>query len=221
MAMRNNLHQHPKYPLPPSPPKDNTVALYGLIFFTCLVSLWVWQAPGPRYHQFAYSFYHIAKRGEWHRLFTYGFLHADKEHLIANMVYLLVAGRWLCENTAISNKDFFIFYISSIVFSLLGAMFSIHKDLFDQGISCKGTGASGATFAVVSASLLLSRQKSVTYTLVPLAYFFYRHYITLACIWTKGVGAVHLGGMIYGLAYVIIFYPRQLQMTKGRPHNRR
>ena len=222
MTMRNNLRQHPTYPaLSPSRPKDNTVTLYGLIFFTCLVSLWVWQAPRRRYQQFAYSFYYVVKRGEWHRLFTYGFLHSRQTHLISNMVFLLVAGSWLCQNTAISNKDFFIFYISSIVFSLLGAIFAIHKDLFDQGIDSQGVGASGATSAVLCASLLLSRRKSVTYTLVPLAYLFYRDYIKLACICTKGEGAVHLGGMIYGLAYVIIFYPRQLQMTKGHAHNRR
>ncbi|MEM9569630.1 MAG: rhomboid family intramembrane serine protease [Bacteroidota bacterium] len=219
--MLTNLHQHPKYPAPLSPPKDNTFALYGIIFFTCLVTWWAWQDVNSRYKQFGYSFYYVVKRGQWYRLFTYGFLHANKLHLISNMFCLLVAGRWICQNTTISNTDFFIFYISSMVLSLLIAIFTIHKNLFNLGIRFEGLGASGATNAIMFASLLLSPHKSVTYTFIPLAYFFYMDYAKIGSIQTQGVNAVHLGGMIYGLVYVTIFYPRQLLMTKGHRHNRR
>lgn len=218
--MLTDLRQHPKYPAPLSSSKENTSALYGIIFFTCLVTFWTWQNLVPRYQQFAYSFYHVVKLGEWYRLFTHGFLHANKLHLMANMFYLLVAGSWLCKNTTISNVDFFIFYISSMVFSLLVAIVTIHKNLFDRGITAEGIGASGATSAVLFASLLLSPHKSITYTLVPLAYFFYMDYAKIAYTHTQGVGAVHLGGMVYGLIYVMIFYPRQLLMTKGYQHHR-
>lgn len=210
-----------KYFATPLKAKDNYQALYGIMLFTCLVSFWGWQNLTSTSQQFAYSFYDVVKRGEWYRLFTYGFLHGNKMHLISNMFYLLVAGSWLCRNTAMSNTKFFVCYISSLVFSLLFAICSIHKNLFNLGIKLGGIGSSGAVVAVIFASLLLSPNKSATYTLVPLAYFFYRDYIKLADVALQDVAAVHLGGALYGLVYVIIFYPRQLLTIKCHPHNRR
>ena len=207
------LTKSQKYPPPHS--KDNDLALYGIMLFTCLVTLWSWQYPAIRHEQFSYNFYRATKLGEVYRLLTYGFLHKDKMHLLGNMVYLLIAGSWLCRHTAISNTEFFMFYISAIVYSLLFALYAVHKDLYNRiGINLEGVGASGAVSAVVVASLLLSPNKSFTYTLVPLCYYFYTDYVKLPCVVYRISASVHIGGMLYGLIFAIIFYPRQLSMTK-------
>ena len=65
------------------------------------------------------------KAGEWHRLFTYGGIHADYPHLIFNMFTLYFFGmdvEKICKLTLGSNIGsicFIVLYISSLPISIL------------------------------------------------------------------------------------------------------
>jgi hypothetical protein len=112
-----------------------------LIALTCAVSWLAWQSAAVMQRLILWP-PAIARRGEVHRLLTYGFVHADGMHLLFNMVTLFFFGRVMEQvmtQLSGSRLTFVAFYFSALVVSILPTYLKHQKDP-----NYRSLGASGA-----------------------------------------------------------------------------
>ncbi|MEM9569751.1 MAG: rhomboid family intramembrane serine protease [Bacteroidota bacterium] len=195
--------------------KNNFIALYTFITFTCLITFWVW-ADRDNARQIRYIYhYDSVVLGDLYRLFTSGFLHLDKTHLRNNMTTLFVYGLFLCYRTKMSNIKFCLLYVSAIIFSNYFAHRYYMYHLDDPNIRILG--ASGAVFAVRFASLLLIPSprniKKINLMRILhvclLCYLFFNTYNKLNMLQRDDIAhEAHFGGALYGSAFALFCYPK-------------
>ncbi len=129
----------------------------------------------------------VVHRKEYHRLFTYAFVHADFTHLLVNMFVLYFFGATI--------ERFFVYYfgaMSSVYFILLyvgGILFSNLWSLKKQknNYNYNAVGASGAVSAVLFSFIF--------FTPWEMLYFF---------------GIIPIPGIVFGIGYLLYSY----RMTK-------
>lgn len=126
--------------------------------------------------------------GEWWRLLTAAFLHADVVHLAGNALVLVWLGRYV--ESTLGAARFLLLYGLAAVAGSLGALALTYDAVT--------VGASTAVFGVLGAALIIGRRG--TQTLLALAAGF----LTVGLIYTftepnVSVGG-HLGGLAAGLA---------------------
>ena len=85
--------------------------------------------------------YSVVVKGEWYRLFTSLFLHADAMHIVMNMLSLYIVGT-MVEKLFSSLAYLSIYFVSA----LFGSFASIYMHLGGQAV-----GASGAIFGLFGA----------------------------------------------------------------------
>lgn len=144
----------------------------------------------------------VLRNGEYYRLFSAVFLHADPTHLLNNMLMLLLVGA-VVENYA-GHAFFFFLYILS---GLFGNMISMAYEI-KNNLSWVSVGASGAIMGLVgfiAVWLIKNRyrfagNKNVRFRLILLALF-----ILQASFFQKGANtAAHLGGFLTGIVLGVI-----------------
>jgi hypothetical protein len=126
------------------------------------------------------------------------FLHADLEHLLFNMIALLVFGSYL--EARVSKKKFLlIFFVSGIVGNI-GYMVTAPT------LTTPGLGASGAIYGIMGALAVIEPFATVYISYMPMPM------IMAAFIWalTEFLGlfvpsniarGAHLGGLFFGIFY--------------------
>ncbi|OUR97666.1 rhomboid family intramembrane serine protease [Flavobacteriales bacterium 33_180_T64] len=148
------------------------------------------------------------KRGEQFRLFSSGFLHADMQHLLFNMLTLyFFADRVIYH---LGGVNFLIVYVCSLA---LGSLLSLyfHKDEYHYS----AVGASGAVMGILYAAILLDPNKSIYMIFIPIpipAYLFGIVYLLYSIYGMKNrVGNIghdaHFGGAIGGYLVTLILQP--------------
>jgi len=152
--------------------------------------------------------YWLTRRGEWERLITSGFVHADLGHLFFNMITFFFFAFPL--ERAIGTARFIILYFVGLVLSDLGTWYK-HRNNPDYA----SLGASGAILAVLFAYIVYFPSQSLVIFPIPIpipAPLFAVLY--LAYSWwqsRQNRGRInhdaHIGGAITGLAFVAIFDP--------------
>ena len=152
--------------------------------------------------------YWLTRRGEWERLVTSGFVHADLGHLIFNMITFFFFAFPL-ERT-IGSARFIILYFAGLVLSDLGTWYK-HRNDPDYA----SLGASGAILAVLFAYIIYYPDRSLIIFPLPIpipAPLFAVLY--LAYSWwqsRQNRGRInhdaHIGGAITGLGFVALFDP--------------
>jgi rhomboid protease GluP len=144
----------------------------------------------------------IYNNGEWYRLFTSIFLHANINHLFANclgLVFFATAveelySRWEC---------FLIYIITGFVGSLATLL------ILPDSISL---GASGAIYGFMGAVLLILIVENRQYVGVTIIYLV----ILIANSFTPGIGSwAHIFGLLAGLIYCIIRKGEYVQKFKN------
>ena len=133
--------------------------------------------------------------GEWWRLVTGGFLHANLIHLGMNMLFLWILGSML--EPALGRARFVGLYVASLLAGSAGVM------LMDPEAAT--VGASGAIFGLLGAAVVLQRSRGIdpwrsglgTLVIVNLAFTFLVPGIS--------VGG-HLGGLIGGAATGVVVF---------------
>lgn len=126
-----------------------------IIVLTCAISF-----PAFRnrelFDKFKHVPYRVAKNGEYHRLLTSGFLHANEAHLFVNMYTFWIFGTFV-ETTFLGwfgemkgRLIFLVFYLLNIIFADLPSL-AKHKD--NPGYSA--VGASGAVSGILFIFILL------------------------------------------------------------------
>ena len=124
-------------------------------------------------------------QGEWWRLFTSMFVHADIAHIAGNMLFLFIYG--LRAEEMFDAKEYTAVYFLS---GLAGNALSLFTDFFSVG-------ASGAIFGVLGAVMIYQRRSIGQSIISALMYAFFLFVINIG----PNVNFLaHLGGLVVGLA---------------------
>ncbi len=145
----------------------------------------------------------ITRQHEYHRLVTYGLVHADFGHLLFNMITLFFFGR-VMENfftARLGEFGFALFYIGALVVSILPTWFK-HRD----DAQYRSLGASGAVSAVLFAFVLLAPWQLIIVLVLPLPAIVYAIAYTAYSIYMdrRGGGNINHGAHLWGAAYGVV-----------------
>ncbi|WP_460218631.1 rhomboid family intramembrane serine protease [Psychroserpens sp. MEBiC05023] len=148
------------------------------------------------------------RRGEQFRMFSSGFLHADMQHLLFNMLTLYFFADRVIQY--VGELNFLIIYIGSLV---LGSLLSLyfHKNEYHYS----AVGASGAVTGILYAAILLDPSMDIYLFFVPIpipAYIFGIVYLLYSIYGMKNkVGNIghdaHFGGAVGGYVITLLLKP--------------
>lgn len=145
------------------------------------------------------------QKGDYVRLVSSGFLHANWEHLIFNMISLYFFQDVIIGS--MGNLMFLLIYFGSM---LLGSVFSLC--IYKRQPYYSAIGASGAVSGIIFAAIALyPTALSVNFLpgwLFGALYFGYSVFMMFNPQQGDNLGhAAHLGGALFGLAVVIVYAP--------------
>lgn len=152
-------------------------------------------------------------RGQVDRLLTHGFIHADWQHLLFNMLTLFFFGR-VTERVVsgiIGPVGFLLFYLSAIVIAILPTYLRHRGDARYRSL-----GASGAVSAVLFASILLDPWMLIFIPIPVPAILYGIGYVGYSW-WMDRQGTdntnhnAHLSGAVYGVLFMLLMDARVAQ----------
>ena len=183
-----------------------------LIIITILVSVGAWQRR-VLFEKMTFHAPSVLYKKEWHRVFSYGFLHANWGHLFINMFVLWMFGRQV-EATyvylfGIKGHILYLFlYLSAIIISTL---YDLKKHKYNTNF--QAVGASGAVSAILFAYIFLYPTQSIYFMFIPIGipailfgilYLIYSSYMSKQNLDNVGHDA-HFWGGVYGFLFVLPF----------------
>lgn len=143
--------------------------------------------------------------GQWYRLITCTFLHADLSHLINNMLLLVCLGSYL--ERAFGKIKYLVFYFATgIASSLISMGWMIAKADIAWSL-----GASGVVFAVIGALLWMVIRNKGRFQDLTLTRFVIMIALSLYYGFTSvGIdNAAHVGGLFVGFILGIFMYRKR------------
>jgi rhomboid protease GluP len=132
----------------------------------------------------------LVMNGAYYQLITSMFVHVSIEHLVGNMLFLLIFG--LRAEELFEADEYILIYLLS---GLAGNLLSLLPTLL-AGIDMLSAGASGAIFGVFGAVVIYARRSVGQSIITALMFAFFLFIINIGP--TVNVFA-HLGGLIVGL----------------------
>jgi len=153
----------------------------------------------------------IARKHEYDRLVTYGFVHADWTHLLFNMMTLYFFGP-LSERfyaATMGPLAYPLFYLSAMVAAILPTYLRHRNDA-----TYRSLGASGAVSAVLFTFVLLNPWATIYVFVLPCPAIIFGVLYLGYSAWADRQGhgninhAAHLWGAVYGMAFAIVAEPR-------------
>jgi membrane associated rhomboid family serine protease len=154
----------------------------------------------------------IKRQREYHRLVTYGVVHADFSHLLVNMLTLYFFGGVMEVFFARAMGTMFgfaLFYIGALVVSILPSY--LHNQ---DNPNYRSLGASGAISAALFAYILLAPWSTINlYFALPIPAIIYAVLYVGYSIYMdrRGQGntnhSAHLWGAAYGVAFTLLVRP--------------
>ena len=175
------------------------VAVNILVFFACILSGEVLYDQGARVYE------QIVQNGQWYRILTSMFLHADTSHLFSNMLWLVLLGD-IVERMS-GRWKYLILYFGA---GICGDLLSMYLEYSHQSFA-SSVGASGAVFGIEGALLWIlirnhGRVQSIT---VPKILFSVALSLYYGYASTNIDNAAHLGGFIGGFLLAVLLYRRK------------
>ena len=152
----------------------------------------------------------IHRRHQYDRLVTHGFVHADLQHLLFNMITLYFFGR-LVEQVfvpRVGHLGFVLFYLSAIVVAILPT-YAQHR----HDANYRSLGASGAVSAVLFAFILMQPWSMIFVFFLPMPAIVYAVLYVGYSIWKDHHGgdninhSAHLWGAAYGVMCTLLVDP--------------
>ena len=139
--------------------------------------------------------------GEWYRIFTSGFLHADFLHLAFNMFMLWLLGSML--EPRMGKWPFLATYVTSLVAGSLGVL------VLDPNVLT--VGASGAVFGLMGAAIVGQRAEGINPWHSGIGSLLAINLLLTFVVPGISIGG-HLGGLVGGMAagYVLLVLRRSL-----------
>ena len=153
----------------------------------------------------------IDRAKQYDRLVTHGFVHADWQHLLFNMITLYFFGRAVegVFTDLIGQAGFVLFYLSAILVAILPTYLRHRHDPRYRSL-----GASGAVSAVLFAYILMAPWSLIFVFVLPVPAILYAVFYVGYSIWMDRQGndnvnhSAHLWGAGYGLLFTVIMEPR-------------
>ena len=147
----------------------------------------------------------IERKTQYDRLLTHGFIHADFQHLLFNMITLYFFGR-LVEQVfvpRVGHLGFVLFYLSAIVVAILPT-YAQHR----HDANYRSLGASGAVSAVLFAFILMQPWSMIFVFFLPMPAIVYAVLYVGYSIWKdhhggdniNHVGLASLGVLLHAAA---------------------
>lgn len=144
----------------------------------------------------------VAEGGEVYRLFTCMFLHFGFEHLMNNMIVLLIVG-WNLEQIVGKMRFLLIYMASGLCGNVVSALWDI-----SSGKYAVSAGASGAVFGLIGALLYVAvcnrgnigdiSGRGIIFMIVIMLYYGFA---------STGVdNAAHIGGLLSGFFFAVLLY---------------
>ena len=155
----------------------------------------------------------ITRSREYHRLVTYGLVHADFGHLLFNMITLYFFGRYMegFYTSALGTLGFVLFYILALVVSILPTYLKNKSNP-----NYRSLGASGAVSAVLFSFILFQPWSRIIVFVLPMPAIVYAVLYVGYSIYMdrRGQGNVnhsaHLWGAAFGIAFTLVIRPEVL-----------
>ena len=153
----------------------------------------------------------IDRKHQYDRLLTHGFIHADLQHLLFNMITLFFFGRFAEQviSSMIGPVGFVLFYLSAIVIAILPTYLRHRHD-----VQYRSLGASGAVSAVLFAFILVQPWSLIFVFFLPVPAILYGVFYVGYSFWMDRQGGdntnhnAHLSGAIYGVLFMLLMEPR-------------
>jgi len=153
----------------------------------------------------------IQRHREYHRLVTYGLVHADFGHLLFNMLTLFFFGRAIESFYAmeLGRFGFLLFYIGGLLVSILPTYLKNRRNPNYHSL-----GASGAVSAVLFAYILFAPWNRIIVFVLPMPAILYAVLYVGYSIYMDRVGrdninhSAHLWGAAYGVVFTLLIEPR-------------
>lgn len=188
-----------------------------IIVITVLISVAAWNNYNLM-DRLIMNPYRVASRGEYYRLITSGFLHADWGHLFFNMLSFYFFGGFIEQLFnylfASSGPVYLVgFYLAAILVSDIPTLLK-HRN--DPGYN--SLGASGGVSAIIFAAILFRPLTPIYLFFIPIGipgfifgplYLAYSYYES-----RRGAGNInhdaHFYGALFGILFMVIVYPQVL-----------
>jgi membrane associated rhomboid family serine protease len=148
-------------------------------------------------------------RGQYYRLLTSGFIHADYSHLIFNMLTLYFFGKFVEEamGSIIGRYGFLALYLGGIIISDIPSYLKNRNNSHYASL-----GASGGVSSVVFAFILFAPWAWFAFPPVPAIVYGIGYLVYCVYMGKKGGDRVnhdaHFWGALYGVVFTIINEPR-------------
>jgi membrane associated rhomboid family serine protease len=162
--------------------------------------------------------YVINIRNQWYRFITHGFIHADYTHLAVNMWVLYIFGRnveyaYNINYYPMGTVAFILMYLSAIAIASISTFYK-----FKNNPGYNSLGASGATSAVIYASIMFNPFDKIGLIFIPMDLFslpaivFGILYLVYSSYMSKRGGGninhdAHFYGAIFGFVYTLLLKP--------------
>lgn len=185
-----------------------------IIVVTVIISVAAWNNYGLM-DRWIMNPYQVASRGQYYRLITSGFLHADWGHLFFNMLSLYFFGGYIEQVFDMlfgNNAPIFLisFYLVAILVSDIPS-FLKHRN--DPGYN--SLGASGGVSAIIFAAILFRPLTPIYFYFIPIGipgFIFGALYLAYSYYESKRGGShinhdAHFYGALFGVVLMILIYP--------------
>lgn len=183
-----------------------------LVALTCVVSILAWKRP-RLFNGLIFWSPAVTRGKEYWRLLTYGFIHADGQHLIFNMVTLFFFGSAMEGHFTQLGLPwpvgFVGFYLSALLVSIVPTWLRHRHDP-----NYRSLGASGAVSAVLFAFILIQPWSLIIVFVVPVPAIIYAVFYVGFSLWMERRGtdninhSAHLWGAGYGVLFTVMLEPR-------------
>lgn len=186
-----------------------------IIIVTALVSLLCFYGRLD-YEALKFNAYDVWHRRQWHRMLSYGLVHAGWGHLFFNMLTLFFFGdvveRYF--GAAFGQPEgtilYIVLYVSALAVSTAGDLIKYKDNPVYSAV-----GASGAVSAVLFASILFEPKMGIYIYLIPIpvpGYIFAPLYLLYCWYMAKrnmdNIGhTAHFWGAVYGFVFPLLLRP--------------
>lgn len=180
-----------------------------IIAVTCVVSFLAFKR-GPLGQRLVLWPPAVTRGHEYWRLLTCGFVHADLQHLLFNMLTLFFFGGWMERFFAatLGSWAYVLFYLGGVVVSILPSYVRHRQDAHYVSL-----GASGAVSAVLFAFILMQPWSTILVFVIPVpAILFAVVYVGSSIYMGRKGGdhinhSAHLWGAAWGVACSVAIAP--------------
>mgnify|MGYP006188679527 CR=1 FL=1 len=156
----------------------------------------------------------IERKHQYDRFVTHGFVHADWQHLLFNMITLYFFGRHVERLFLpyIGSIGFLLFYVSAIVVAMLPTFLRHRHDP-----NYRSLGASGAVSAVLFVFILVAPWSLIFVFFLPVPAILYAVMYVGYSVWADRNShdninhSAHLAGAAYGVLFTVAMEPAVLQ----------